>query len=251
VKSPVSGQVNLQGKIAIVTGGSRGIGKAICLTLAREGAKVIVCDTLPMDKTVAAIQEFERESVGMICDVSKKDEVKGVVEKTVKKFGQVDILVNNAGVMGKTGKAIEDITLEEWGATLDINLRGAFLFCQALWPIMTKQHSGKIVCIGSIAGKIGGVLANPEYCASKGGIHAMVKCLAKKGAPLGIYVNAIAPGMTRTPMLEKEPYVADGVPLGRFGEPEDIAEAALFLSSQASNYITGTVLDVNGGLLMD
>jgi 3-oxoacyl-[acyl-carrier protein] reductase len=212
---------------------------------------VIVCDILPTDKTLAAIKDLGQKSMGMICDISKKAKVKEVVESVVRQFGLIDILVNNAGVMGKTGKAIEGISLEDWETTLGINLRGAFLFCQAAWPIMVKQGWGKIVCIGSIAGKIGGVLANPEYCASKGGIHAMVKCLAKKGAPSGIYVNAIAPGMTRTPMLEKEPYVPDGVPLGRFGEPEDIAEAVLFLCSQASNYITGTVLDVNGGLLMD
>jgi 3-oxoacyl-[acyl-carrier protein] reductase len=251
MKFPVSSKVNLKGKIAIVTGGARGIGQAICLTLAREGATVIVCDTLPTEKTLAAIKDLGQKGIGMKCDISKKAEVKEVIESVVRQFGQIDMLVNNAGIMGKTGKAIEDISLEDWETTLGINLRGAFLFCQAAWPIMVKQGWGKIVCIGSIAGKIGGVLANPEYCASKGGIHAMVKCLAKKGAPLGIYVNAIAPGMTRTPMLEKEPYVPDGVPLGRFGEPEDIAEAALFLCSQASNYITGTVLDVNGGLLMD
>jgi len=251
VNSQISGPVDLQGKVAIVTGGSRGIGKAICLSLARVGASVMVCDTLSTDETVATIQGLKQKSIGIKCDVSQKEEINGVVKKAVREFGRVDILVNNAGVMGKTGKEIEDITLQDWGFILDINLRGTFLFCQALWPILTKQHFGKIVCIGSIAGKIGGVLAGPDYCASKGGIHAMVKCLAKKGAPLGIYVNAIAPGMIRTPMTQNEPYVANGVPLGRFGEPEDIAEAVLFLSSQASNYITGTVLDVNGGLLMN
>jgi 3-oxoacyl-[acyl-carrier protein] reductase len=169
----------------------------------------------------------------------------------MKEFGKIDILVSNAGVMGKTGIPVENISLRDWDFHLNINLKGSFLFCQAVWPIMIKQGRGKIICIGSIAGKIGGVLAGPDYCASKGGIHAMVKCLAKKGASSGIYVNAIAPGPLRTAMTKDEPYKDEMVPLGRLGEPEDIAEAILFLASSASNFITGTVLDVNGGLLMD
>ena len=116
---------------------------------------------------------------------------------------------------------------------------------------MIKQGGGKVVCLGSIAGKIGGVLAGPDYCASKGGLHALVKSLAKRGASAGIYVNGIAPGPIRTPMTKDEPYKDDMVPLGRLGEPEDIAEAVVFLASPASNFITGTILDVNGGMLMD
>jgi NAD(P)-dependent dehydrogenase (short-subunit alcohol dehydrogenase family) len=251
MKTPISGPVDLTGRVAIVTGGARGIGRATCITLAREGADVVVCDILPLAKTLAEIQKRNRKAIGVKCDVTDPEEVTQVVDKTMHEFGKIDILVNNAGVMGKTGIPIENISLRDWDFHLNINLKGAFLFCQAVWPILIKQGWGKIVCIGSIAGKIGGVLAGPDYCASKGGIHAMVKCLAKKGASSGIYVNAIAPGPIRTPMTQNEPYRDEMVPLGRLGEPEDIAEAVLFLASSASNFITGTILDVNGGILMD
>ncbi len=251
MRSPISGPIDLSGRVAIVTGGARGIGRATCVSLSREGAEIVVCDVLPLGETLADIQKQNRKAVGLKCDVSSLKEVLKVVEQTLQKFGKIDILINNAGVMGKTGLAIEEITLQDWDFHLNINLKGTFLFCQAVWPIMIKQGFGKIVCIGSIAGKIGGVLAGPDYCASKGGIHAMVKCLAKKGVTHGIYVNGIAPGPIRTPMTKDEPYKDEMVPLGRLGEPEDIAEAVLFLASPASNFITGTILDVNGGILMD
>jgi 3-oxoacyl-[acyl-carrier protein] reductase len=251
MRFPVSGPINFAGKVAIVTGSARGIGRAACLALAREGANIVACDVLAVDETVAEIRKKKQKAIGLKCDVTSLDEVLKVVNRTLKEFGKIDILVNNAGVMGKTGLPIEEITLQDWDFHLNINLKGTFLFCQAVWPVMTKQGFGKIVCVGSIAGKIGGVLAGPDYCASKGGIHAMVKCLAKKGASIGIYVNSIAPGPIRTPMTKDEPYKDEMVPLGRLGEPEDIAEAVLFLASPASNFITGTILDVNGGMLMD
>ncbi len=251
MRFPVSGPINFAGKVAIVTGSARRIGRAACLALAREGANIVACDVLAVDETVAEIRKKKQKAIGLKCDVTSLDEVLKVVNRTLKEFGKIDILVNNAGVMGKTGLPIEEITLQDWDFHLNINLKGTFLFCQAVWPVMTKQGFGKIVCVGSIAGKIGGVLAGPDYCASKGGIHAMVKCLAKKGASIGIYVSGIAPGPIRTPMTKDEPYKDEMVPLGRLGEPEDIAEAVLFLASPASNFITGTILDVNGGILMD
>jgi 3-oxoacyl-[acyl-carrier protein] reductase len=251
MRTPISGPINLIGKVAVVTGGARGIGLATCTALAREGADIVVCDVLPLAETLAQVQKQKRKALGLRCDVTNQEEVTQVVNRALKEFGRIDILATSAGVMGKTGLPIENISLRDWDFHLNINLKGSFLFCQAVWPIMVKQGLGKIVCIGSIAGKIGGVLAGPDYCASKGGIHAMVKCLAKKGASSGIYVNAIAPGPTRTPMTKDEPYKDEMSPLGRLGEPEDIAEAVLFLASPASNYITGTVLDVNGGILMD
>ncbi len=251
MKMAVSGPIDLTGKVAIVTGGARGIGRATCLALAREGANILVCDVLPVEETVARVQKGGRKAVGLKCDVTSPDQVAKAVDRAMKEFGRVDILVSNAGVMAKTGKPVEEITLQDWDFHLNINLKGAFLFCQAVWPIMAKQGSGKIVCVGSVAGKIGGVLAGPDYCASKGGVHAMVKCLAKKGASVGIYVNGIAPGPIATPMTKDEPYKDEMVPIGRMGQPQDIAEAVVFLASQASNFITGTILDVNGGILMD
>jgi len=251
MKAPVSGPIDLTEKVAIVTGGARGIGRAACIALAREGADIVTCDVLSLDETLAEIHKKNRKAIGLKCDVTQPKDVTQVVDHTLKEFGKVDIMVNNAGVMKKTGIPIEQVTLQDWDFHLNINLKGTFLFCQAVWPVMTKQGFGKIVCVGSIAGKIGGVLAGPDYCASKGGIHAMVKCLAKKGASIGIYVSGIAPGPIRTPMTKDEPYKDEMVPLGRLGEPEDIAEAVLFLASPASNFITGTILDVNGGILMD
>lgn len=250
MEAPISGPIDLGGKVAIVTGGSRGIGRATSIALAREGADIVACDVLPTDETVTAVKKQHRKALGLRCDITHKEEVSGVVDRTVGEFGRVDILVNNAGVMAKTGTPIEDISLEDWDYHLSINLKGAFLFCQAVWPIMAKQESGKIVCIGSIAGKVGGVLAGPDYCASKGGVHTMVKWLAKKGTSLGIYVNGIAPGPIVTPMTKDEPYKAEMVPLGRLGRPEDIAEVVVFLASSASNFMTGNTLDVNGGMLM-
>ena len=250
ISAPVSGPMNLTGKVAIVTGSARGIGRATCVALAREGADIIACDMLPVEETLVEVQKQNCQAIALKCDVSAPDQVAKVVERAVKAFGKIDILVNNAGVMGKTGIPIEKITLNDWDFHLSINLKGTFLFCQAVWPIMVKQGLGKIVCIGSIAGKIGGVLAGPDYCASKGGIHAMVKCLAKRGVTAGIYVNGIAPGPIRTRMTKDEPYKDEMVPLGRLGEPEDIAEAVVFLVSPASNFITGIILDVNGGMSM-
>jgi 3-oxoacyl-[acyl-carrier protein] reductase len=251
MKNQISGPIDLSGKVALVTGAARGIGAATCVALAREGAEIIACDILSLKDTLAKISKFQGKALGLKCDVSSPARVTATVKRALKEFGRIDILVNNAGVMGKTGIPIESITLQDWDFHLNTNLRGTFLFCQAVWPILLKQGGGKIVCLGSIAGKIGGVLAGPDYCASKGGIHAMVKCLAKRGASIGIYVNGIAPGPTRTPMTKNEPYKDEMVPLGRLGEPEDIAEAVVFLASAASNFITGTILDVNGGMLMD
>jgi 3-oxoacyl-[acyl-carrier protein] reductase len=251
VKPQISGAIDLSGKVALVTGAARGIGLATCTALAREGAEIVACDILPLEETLSRVSKFQGRALGLKCDVSLPGGAPDTVTRAIQKFGRIDILVNNAGVMGKTGSPIESITLQDWDFHMNINLRGAFLFCQAVWPTMLKQRGGKIVCLGSIAGKIGGVLAGPDYCASKGGVHALVKCLAKRGASAGIYVNGIAPGPIRTPMTRDEPYKDEMVPLGRLGEPEDIAEAVVFLASAASNFITGTILDVNGGMRMD
>lgn len=253
MKARISGPINLEGKVAVVTGGARGIGQAICISLAREGSRVAVTDVLPADETVARIQEQGQKALGLRCDVSQKEDVTEVVRKTVKKFGTIDILVNNAGILGEAdiNTPLLDYSVEEWDRVHRINLRGTFLFCQAVWPVMEKQRSGKIVCLGSIGGKIGGIVSGVHYCTSKGGVHTLVKYLAKKGPPSGIYVNAVAPAAIFTPMLADQPIDIGTVPLGRRGQPEDVAEPVVFLASSASNFITGTILDINGELLMD
>ncbi|RJR18480.1 MAG: SDR family oxidoreductase [Desulfobacteraceae bacterium] len=248
--APLSGPIDLAGKSGIVTGAARGIGRAVCLSLAREGASVAACDILPCVDTVAEAASRGWPVFEIPCDVSDMRSAKDAVDKAKKLMGSLDFLVNNAGILGRSGKPIEDYGFDEWKQVLDINLNGTFIMTQAVWPYMRGQGRGKIVCIGSIAGRIGGLLAGPHYCASKGGIHAFVKWAAKNGALHGIYVNGIAPGPIETPMIENEPYGPEMVPLGRLGNPNDIAEAVVFLVSQASNFITGTILDVNGGMLM-
>jgi 3-oxoacyl-[acyl-carrier protein] reductase len=248
--APISGPIDLSGKVAIVTGGSRGIGRATCLALAREGASVGVLDLLSCEDTVKEITSKGWGVLEIRCDLQDKASIHHAVARVVDLWGSVDILVNNAAILGNSTRPFEDYTEEEWDLILKNNLKGTFLMTQAVWPHMRGQGSGKVVCLGSIAGRIGGLLAGPHYCASKGGIHAFVKWAAKKGVSLGIYVNGIAPGPIATPMTLDEPYKDEMVPLGRLGQPEDIAEVVVFLASQASNFITGNIIDVNGGILM-
>lgn len=248
--APISGPIDLTGKVAIVTGGSRGIGRATCVSLAREGARVGVLDVLSSEDTVREINSKGWDALEIQCDLQDKASIHHAVARVFDKWGSVDILVNNAGILGDSTRPFEDYTEEEWDLILKNNLKGTFLMTQAVWPHMRGQGSGKIVCLGSIAGRIGGLLAGPHYCSSKGGIHAFVKWAAKKGVSLGIYVNGIAPGPIATPMTLDEPYKDEMVPLGRLGRPEDIAEVVVFLVSQASNFITGNIIDVNGGILM-
>ncbi len=248
--APISGPIDLTGKVAVVTGASRGIGRAICLALAREGSHVVALDVLPTDDTLSEITGKGGKAIDLLCDVLNEEQVKKTIKQVVDLLGRIDILVNNAAILGDSQKPFEDITTDEWDHLMATNLRGTFLITQAVWPHMRGQGGGKIVCLGSIAGRIGGLMAGPHYCASKGGIHAFIKWAAKNGIEIGIYVNGIAPGPIATPMIENEPYKDEMVPLGRLGQPEDIAEAVVFLASQASNFITGNILDVNGGILM-
>jgi 3-oxoacyl-[acyl-carrier protein] reductase len=182
------------------------------------------------------------------CDATNETQIDGLRDFVVSKMGGVDILAYVAGVMHMT--RLEELTVNEWDRDLSINLTGALLHCRTFLPLMKKQGSGKIIFIGSIAAKIGGIHSGPHYSASKGGLHSLMKWVARDGAPYGIYVNCIAPGplevggkvgMAPTSGATISP---ESFPLGRLGKPEDIAEAAVFLASPASNWITGTVLDL-------
>jgi 3-oxoacyl-[acyl-carrier protein] reductase len=248
--SPVSGPIDLKGKVAVVTGAARGIGGATCVALAREGADIAAVDVLNAERTAQEVEGLGRKALTAVCDIGSPEQVRATIEDMIQRLGKVDILVNNAAILGVSNKAFEDYTPGEWDEILRINVRGPALVTQAVWPHMVRRGGGKIVCLGSIAGRIGGILAAGHYCASKGAIHAFVKWAAKKGAPQGIYVNGVAPGPIATPMIAGEGYTAEGIPLGRLGQPEDIAMAVVFLASQASNFITGQILDVNGGVLM-
>lgn len=249
---------DLRGKVAIVTGARRGMGKTHVLALAKAGAKVVVSDTSKEDceKVVKEIEKEKREALAVKCDVSKKAEVDEMVKKTVDEFGRLDILVNNAGIAQFV--SFLEMTEEEWDRTLDINLKGYFLCTQAAAKEMAKQKSGVIINIASVAmGQQGIGFANiAHYCASKGGIVAMTEALAVELAPYNIRVNAVAPGMIETPMIEQvkqDPKTLEGilarVPMKRVGKPEEVSNLVLFLASDKSSYMTGSTLVIDGGWL--
>lgn len=245
----ISSPINLIGQTALVTGAARGIGACIARTLAREGANVIVSDMISPEETVNQVIQAGREAIGVVCDVTKPDQVSSLVAEAINKFGKIDILVANAGIVKRS--TFLEATYEQLQRHLDVNFTGAFLTVQNVYREMVKNRSGKIVCIGSIAAHMGGVSASPDYSASKGAVHSFVRALAREAAPQGIYVNGVAPGPIESEMTSGVNFNAEeAFPLKRMGKPEDIAEAVLFLASSASNYITGTIMDVNGGIYL-
>jgi 3-oxoacyl-[acyl-carrier protein] reductase len=248
--------MNLVNKVAIVTGAGRGIGKAIAIALAREGANIIAIDVdiQTAEKVAKEIKSLDRQALAIQVDVSDSKEVNRMVQSVLKKFKRVDILVNNAAII-KRG-SIEDLTEEDWDRVMDVNLKGAFNCMKAVVGTMKKQRYGKIVNISSIAGKIGDLASAPCYGASKAGMTCLAKSLARELASYNINVNVVAPHAIETDMSkewseEKRKSIIADIPLGRLGEPEDVAEAVVFLVSDKAKFITGEVLDVNGGCLMD
>ena len=247
--------LDLSGRVALVTGASRGIGRAVALRLARCGAKVAISDR----RTAAEAEEVAREirSHGGEClvvqaDVSLAADVERMVKETDQAFGRIDILVNNAGVSRDT--LILRMSEEDWDEVMATNLRGAFLCTRAVLRTMMRQRWGRIINISSVSG-LAGNAGQANYSASKGGVIALTKTCAREFASRGVLVNAIAPGFIRTRMTDAIPEEArqklvEAILLGRMGEPEDIARAALFLAGVDSSYITGQVLGVNGGMYM-
>lgn len=248
--------MRLKGRTAIVTGGARGIGKAIVLILIREGAKVAVVD-FDKEGAIALKNEIEQkagEAIAVPCDVSKSAEVRIMVDQIKKAFGRIDILVNNAGIIRRG--TIETVTEEDWDRVIEVNLKGTFNCSKAVVETMKQQRYGKIINVSSIAGKMGDITSAPGYGPSKAGIDALTKTLARQLAPYGINVNGVAPHAIETEMSaqwseERRREIIASIPLGRLGKPEDVAEAALFLASDEASFITGEILDVNGGALMD
>jgi NAD(P)-dependent dehydrogenase (short-subunit alcohol dehydrogenase family) len=249
---------DLKGKVVIVTGARRGMGKSHAIAFAKEGAKVVVSDISLEDcqKVVDEIKKSGGEAMAIKCDVTKKKEVEEMVKKTIEKWGKIDILVNNAGIC--QFKPFLELAEEEWDRTLDINLKGYFLCAQTVAKAMVKQKSGVIVNIASIAmGQVGtGFLNLAHYCASKGGIVAMTEAMALELAPHGIRVNAVSPGMIETPMIESvkaDPKTLEAmllqVPLRRVGKPEEVSNLVLFLASDKSSYMTGSTVVIDGGWL--
>ncbi|MET3599843.1 SDR family NAD(P)-dependent oxidoreductase [Martelella mangrovi] len=245
---PVSAPAHMNGKIALVTGAAGGIGRATTLALAEAGATVIATD-------IAGTAEFDHPAVRYRrYDVTSREETDALVADIRSDHGRIDALILCAGTISH--RPLGKSTDEEWRAILDVNLMGVVNPVRAVFPVMAEQGMGKMVALGSIAAKIGGVASGPSYVAAKSAVHGLMKWVAKAGASKGVYASIIAPGPVETPMWETvtqraAPSANGNVPLGRFGQPEDIAQAILFLCSPASNWITGTVLDVNGGMLMD
>ena len=260
--SDISGRIDLSGRVAIVTGGARGIGRAICLALAREGASVAVADVIDGDGTVAAVAATGGRALFVRVDVTVRAEVEALAERVRDELGAVHILVNNAGTLGRV--PLEETTDELWERDVGTIMRGTFLCTQAVYPLMKAQRFGKIVNVSSISGRIGGAVSKaedspevakgrsgPAYAAAKGGVLAFTKWVAKDGGRYNVYVNAVCPGPVSSEMTRGFDYAVSSQPIARMGEPEDIAEAVVFLASNAANFITGQALNVDGGLVMD
>ena len=243
----------LKDKVALVTGASRGIGKATAIALATEGAKVVVNygrNSEAADTVVAEITEAGGEAIAIGADVSQAEAVDEMVNTIKDKWGRIDVLVNNAGITRDT--LMLRMKLEDWQAVINLNLTGVFLCCKAVSKIMLKQRSGTIINISSVAGEMG----NPgqaNYSAAKAGVIGLTKTLAKEFAPRGVTVNAVAPGFIETDMTKdlKADDILKLIPLGRYGKPEEIAGMIRFLAADpASKYITGQVFNVNGGMVI-
>ena len=246
----------LKDRTAIVTGGGQGIGRAICGIYAEEGAAVVVVD-INESAAEETARQLNREGYAgrsaraVRADISVATEISALVDGVVEEYGRLDILVNNAGLA--LFRSVEACTEEEWDRVMAVNLKGPFLLSKALLPTMIAQQSGAVINLASVAGKTGGVVSGAPYSVSKAGIECLTKSLARELAPHGVRVNAIAPGIIDTALTaHHDPAFVDAIPLGGSkGEPRDVAEAALFLASDRSRHITGEILDVNGGLLMD
>lgn len=252
---------NLSNKVAIVTGARQGMGKAHAFTLAEAGAKVVISDLSLADCQKVA-EEIEKKysvkTLAIKCDVSQKEEVENLVKETINQFKKIDILVNNAGIC--QNKPFLELTEEDWEKTININLKGEFLMAQEVAKEMIKQKSGSIINIASIAmGQEGiGFLNLVHYCASKGGVVGMTEAMALELAPYNIRVNAVAPGIIETPMInflktdsQSLENSLSRIPLRRLGKPEEVSNLVLFLASDESSYITGSTLVIDGGYLAD
>jgi len=246
--------MELSGKVALITGGAQGIGRAVALMLARNGSDVAVSDVnLAMARTtVEEIEKLGRRALAVEADVARSEDGDRMVRETVEVLGRIDILVNNAGIT--RDKLILRMSEEDWDKVLEVNLKGAFNCTRAAVRYMAKQRSGRVVNIASVVGLMGNA-GQANYAASKAGLIGFTKAVSREFASRGINVNAVAPGYIDTPMTQALPEKAKEalrnlIPLDRLGTPEDVAKAVLFLVTSGSDYVTGQVLQVDGGIYM-
>ena len=245
----------LKDQVAIVTGAARGIGRCIAEALASEGAAIVVADLFADASAATAgeiAQQYGVKAVGMACDVSKAEACETLIKDTVAQMGRLDILVNNAGITND--KLLARMTEEDWQKVLNINLNSVFFCSKAAARVMSKQRSGRIISIASVVGLMGNA-GQCNYAASKAGIIGFSKSLAREVGSRGVTVNCIAPGFIQTAMTDVLPAdvkeaLLKQIPLGRLGTPEEVAQAALYLASPGAAYLTGTVLNITGGMAM-
>jgi 3-oxoacyl-[acyl-carrier protein] reductase len=244
----------LKGQVAIVTGASRGIGRAVAIALAAEGAKVVVNyakSSQAADAVVAEIKEMGSEAIALQADVAQADQVDALFGAVLEQWGRIDVLVNNAGIA--RDMLLIRMKLEDWQAVIDLNLTGVFLCTKAASKVMLKQRSGRIINVTSVVGEMGNA-GQANYSASKAGVIGFTKAIAKEVASRGITVNAVAPGFITTDMtadIKSGEEILKMIPLGRYGQPDEVAGLIRFLAADAAAaYITGQVINVDGGMVM-
>ena len=248
-------KTTFKNKVVLVTGGSFGIGRATAITFAKKGAKVVIADWKENEETMNIIENISSDAIFVKCDVSKSDDVKALIEKTIDTFGRLDFAFNNAGIEG-TSAPTQDCTEENWDKTISVNLKGIWLCMKYEIPQILKTGKGVIVNCASVAGLVG-FQGLPAYVASKHGVIGLTKTAALEYAKLGIRVNVVCPGVIQTPMIDrltgkKKEAIEQFTglePIGRFGNPEEIADAVLWLCSDEASFVTGLAMPVDGGFV--